>query len=179
MVGGQTNLKIGSKFSAAGSARALRRRRPRRWRPGRIRCRFVWLHRAPSPARSSCARPAIRAGMGEVVPGISLLAAAGVVSRQESPAVNRTRCEQRCQKVTALSDSQHDGLLVVAEPIVSGPIGPDLVLGDLCCAHKKPSGWRVDASRLFAPSWSHIRFRDPPCPGGQVGMGVDPIPNVN
>ncbi len=35
-------------------------------------------------------------------------------------------------------------------------------------------------ARLVAPrgSRNHIRFRDPPCPGRQVGLGVDPNQNV-
>ena len=35
---------------------------------------------------------------------------------------------------------------------------------------------------MTLPAWlpvkGHIRFRDPPCPGGQVGMGVNPTRHV-
>ena len=43
--------------------------------------------------------------------------------------------------------------------------------------NKKPSVSREGrrTARTIAPYWSHIRFRDPPCPGGQVGVGVGPL----
>jgi hypothetical protein len=34
------------------------------------------------------------------------------------------------------------------------------------------------SARIIAPYRSHIRFRDPPCPGGQVGVGVGPTLDV-
>ena len=45
--------------------------------------------------------------------------------------------------------------------------------------HKKPSeveGRRIPIS--YPVLGSHIRFRDPPCLGWQVGMGVDPFLDV-
>ena len=41
-----------------------------------------------------------------------------------------------------------------------------------------PFHGRADAYPFVCPRRDHIRFRDPPCPGRQVGVGVDPSLNV-
>ena len=71
----------------------------------------------------------------------------------------------------------------MAQPVVRGVVGPNFVGMDMRrFSHKKnPSKETVEGrrfSRLLALTTGPHPLSRPPCPGGQVGMGVGPHLNV-
>lgn len=93
----------------------------------------------------------------------------------EGAAVHAVRTVKRSQLGAELADVQCKRCLCL-DGVFRLQVSLDGACVDVGGVRKQKTlrSWRVDAVLLGYSRRNHICFRDPPCPGRQVGMGVDP-----